>query len=118
MRALVDAMDAATRSRSVSTTITRIVTSAASATALLIVIEDLHWADDSMLARISAVAEAARDYPLLLVLTSRVTGDPIARVPAFSVTRPTSLARRTSPPAFSRMAAVWPDPDARSCAFA
>jgi class 3 adenylate cyclase/tetratricopeptide (TPR) repeat protein len=79
LRALVDAMDAATRNRGVSTTITRIVTSAASATAMLIVIEDLHWADDSMLARISAVAEAARDYPLLLVLTSRITGDPIAR---------------------------------------
>ena len=32
-----------------------------------------------MLARISAVAEVARDYPLLLVLTSRIAGDPMAR---------------------------------------
>lgn len=78
-RALFDAMDTATRSHGVTTTITRIVTSAAKAAALLIVIEDLHWADDSMLARISAVAEVARDYPLLLVLTSRMSGDPTAR---------------------------------------
>ncbi len=79
LRALFDAMDTATRSRGVSTTITEVVTSAAKATALLIVIEDLHWADDLMLARISAVAEVAREYPLLLVLTSRIAGDPMAR---------------------------------------
>lgn len=78
-RSLFDAMDPVTRQRGVTTTIIEIVTSAAKAAPLLIVIEDLHWADDSMLARISAVAEAARDYPLLLVLTSRITGDPMAR---------------------------------------
>jgi len=79
LRALYDAMDTGTRSRGVWTTITQLVASAARANALLIVIEDLHWSDASVLARISAVAEATSDCPLLLVLTSRNIGDPMAR---------------------------------------
>jgi len=79
LRALCDAMDIGTRSRGVWTTITELVAAAARSKALLIVVEDLHWADDSILARISAVAEATIDCPLLLVLTSRNVDDPVAR---------------------------------------
>jgi len=79
LRALYDAMDAGTRSRGVAASITEIVASAARTTALLIVIEDLHWTDDSVLAQISSVAEATVDWPVLLVLTSRNVGDPMAR---------------------------------------
>jgi len=78
LRALYDAMDTGTRSRGVGATITEVVTAAARTKALLIVIEDLHWADEQVLARISAVAEATSDCPLLLVLTSRNVGDPVA----------------------------------------
>ncbi len=79
LRALYDAMDTGTRSRGAWATITELVASAASTSALLIVIEDLHWADEAVLARVSAAAEAAKDCPLLLVLTSRNVGDPMAR---------------------------------------
>ncbi|WP_407157189.1 adenylate/guanylate cyclase domain-containing protein [Bradyrhizobium sp. STM 3557] len=79
LRALYDAMDIGTRSRGVWTTIRQLVASAASANTMLIVIEDLHWADDSVLAQISALAEATSDCPLLLVLTSRNIDDPLAR---------------------------------------
>lgn len=79
LRALYDAMDSGTRSRGAWATITEVVASAARARPLLIVIEDLHWADEQVLARISAVAEATSDCPLLLVLTSRNVSDPLAR---------------------------------------
>jgi class 3 adenylate cyclase/tetratricopeptide (TPR) repeat protein len=79
MRALYDAMDIGMRSRGASATITELVTSAATASALLVVIEDLHWSDDSLLAQISVLAEVTVDHPLMLVLTSRVDGDPLLR---------------------------------------
>jgi class 3 adenylate cyclase/tetratricopeptide (TPR) repeat protein len=79
LHALYDAMDTGTRSRGVSATITEVVASTARTKPLLIVVEDLHWADDSVLARISAVAEATSVGPLLLVLTSRNDRDPMAR---------------------------------------
>jgi class 3 adenylate cyclase/tetratricopeptide (TPR) repeat protein len=78
LRALYDAMDAGTRGRGVLATITEVVASAARTTALLIAIEDLHWTDEAVLAQISAVAGATVDRPVLLVVTSRDVGDPMA----------------------------------------
>jgi class 3 adenylate cyclase/tetratricopeptide (TPR) repeat protein len=79
LRALYDAMDPATRARGVQDTITEVAMGASKASPLLIVIEDMHWADESLLDRISALAEAASDSPVLLLLTSRIEGDPLAR---------------------------------------
>jgi class 3 adenylate cyclase/predicted ATPase len=79
LRALYDAMDAGMRARGALAAIKEVVASGARANALLIVIEDLHWSDDTLLAQISAVAEVAIDCPLLLVLTSRNIGDPMSR---------------------------------------
>jgi class 3 adenylate cyclase len=79
LRALYDAMDSGTRSRGAWAAITELVAVATRTEALLIVIEDMHWADEQVLARISAVAEATIDSPLLLVLTSRNIRDPMAR---------------------------------------
>ena len=78
LRALYDAMDIATRARGVWDTITEVVMRASKACPLLIIIEDLHWGDESLLDRISALAEAVADSPALLVLTSRIEGDPLA----------------------------------------
>lgn len=78
-RALYDAMDVGTRNRGVSVTIKEVIAGAARAKPLLIVIEDLHWADDSILTGVSAIAEVASELPLLLVLTSRNVGDPLTR---------------------------------------
>ena len=38
---------------------------------LLVVLEDLHWADDASLALLSALAERVRDVPLMLLCTYR-----------------------------------------------
>ena len=45
---------------------------------VLITIEDLHWADDVTLTYVAALARATPKSRALLVLTSRVDGDPLA----------------------------------------
>ena len=45
----------------------------------LLLLEDVHWADEETLAAIEYVADAAESLPLLLVLTARDDEGPIAR---------------------------------------
>jgi class 3 adenylate cyclase/tetratricopeptide (TPR) repeat protein len=79
LQALQNAMETATRTRGLLETITAFVASTAKTRPLLIVVEDLHWSDDSLLAQVAAVADAANESRLLLVLTSRNVGDPLQR---------------------------------------
>ncbi len=46
---------------------------------LLIQIEDVHWASPDILTACSHIAAATRDLPCVLMMTSRVEGDPIDR---------------------------------------
>jgi class 3 adenylate cyclase/tetratricopeptide (TPR) repeat protein len=76
-RALADAMDNATRNRG-----RRALTAALAANACrhgptLLIVEDLHWADPQVLAHLAALASAIADGPGLLIMTSRVEGDPL-----------------------------------------
>ena len=45
---------------------------------LLLLVEDIHWADAWTLERLAALAPARRRQPLLLVMTTRFAGDPTA----------------------------------------
>jgi predicted ATPase len=42
-----------------------------------ILIEDIHWADETVLGHLAVIADAVRDCAALLVMTSRIEGDPI-----------------------------------------
>lgn len=44
---------------------------------LLVVVEDVHWADEATLDTLAKVAERGRGLRILLVLTSRIDGDPL-----------------------------------------
>lgn len=46
---------------------------------LLIQIEDIHWASPEILTACAHIAAATRDIPCVLLMTSRVEGDPIDR---------------------------------------
>ncbi|NVO56759.1 tetratricopeptide repeat protein [Rhodobacteraceae bacterium B1Z28] len=46
---------------------------------LLIQVEDIHWASPDILTACSHIAAATRDLPCVLMMTSRVEGDPINR---------------------------------------
>lgn len=79
-RAIYDAMDNATRNRGKQQTLVALILSAAARRPLLIVVEDIHWADPATLAHLSAVAVALRPAPVALVMTTRIEGDPLTDV--------------------------------------
>ena len=58
-------------------TVRRLVESASQARAVLVLVEDIHWADAALLPYLSAMAAATADHPVLLILTSRIEGDPL-----------------------------------------
>jgi tetratricopeptide (TPR) repeat protein len=77
LRSLYDAMDHATRTTGKQELVTRLVTSVATASPLVIAIEDIHWADNATLSYLARLAGVCTSNPASLVMTSRIEGDPI-----------------------------------------
>jgi tetratricopeptide (TPR) repeat protein len=76
-RALLDAMDHATRHRGRISAFAALVGRASAARPLLLVVEDLHWAADTTLDYVARLCEISADSRVLLVMTSRVENDPL-----------------------------------------
>jgi tetratricopeptide (TPR) repeat protein len=76
-RTLYDAMDNAARTRGKRAVAAEIVKDACQRVPTLILVEDLHWADPQALSYLAVFATAMADVPGLLVMTSRVDGDPL-----------------------------------------
>lgn len=76
LRALDAALTGAAREQGARAAIGGLVRAAAQWRPLLLLIEDVHWADAATLERIAALARIAADGPVLLVLTTRIDGDP------------------------------------------
>ena len=79
-RALYEAMDNTTRNRGKREAAAAIVAHATRDRPLLLIVEDLHWAEPSVLAHLAAIVTAAASSRALLVTTSRVEGDPVDAV--------------------------------------
>ncbi len=77
LRAMYDAMDDAARRRGEHEAVAALVGALSRRQPLLIQIEDIHWADAPVLAHLAALAAAIAGYPALLVLSSRIEGDPL-----------------------------------------
>ena len=77
LRALYDAMDSATRSRGARETVAALVRQASTLAPLLLAIEDVHWADPATLDHLASLADAAAACRAILVMTSRIEGDPL-----------------------------------------
>ncbi|MEW8470961.1 MAG: BTAD domain-containing putative transcriptional regulator [Candidatus Thiodiazotropha sp.] len=43
----------------------------------LLIVEDIHWADQATLTHLAELADAVSRYPALLIITSRVEGEPL-----------------------------------------
>ena len=69
-------MDAATRERARARVLLRLVEAASQRAPLLVVVEDIHWADVMELAQLADLAAALARLPVLLTLSTRVDGDP------------------------------------------
>ena len=76
-RTLYDAMDNAARNRGKRALAAALAAHACRAGPTLMIVEDLHWADPQVLGQLAALASAVADGPGLLVMTSRVEGDPL-----------------------------------------
>lgn len=76
-RTLYDAMDNVARNRGRRAVAAALVSQACAARPTFMVVEDLHWADPQLLGHFAAFAAAMAEGPGLLVMTSRVEGDPV-----------------------------------------
>ena len=77
LKPVFDAMHNATRVQRAGETLTAVLRRAASRQAMLITVEDIHWAPADLLPHLTAITRAAEAAPLILVLTSRIEGDPL-----------------------------------------
>jgi tetratricopeptide (TPR) repeat protein len=77
LRALYDAMDNGTRNRGKRTTVADLVRTTSRRQPLLLVVEDVHWADPLSLENLATLARTVAECPALLVMTSRIEGDPL-----------------------------------------
>jgi len=77
-RAIYAALSREARARGVRDTMCDLLRQASARGPLLLVVEDVHWADESTLERLAAVAALTRTQPLLLVASTRFENDPTA----------------------------------------
>ncbi|MGH6920157.1 MAG: AAA family ATPase, partial [Geminicoccaceae bacterium] len=75
LRALYDAMDHAARNQGKRRTVAGLVKRTSRVAPRLLVIEDVHWADQLTLAHLAKLAAIVAECPALLVMTSRIEGD-------------------------------------------
>ncbi|MBI5108190.1 MAG: AAA family ATPase [Rhodocyclales bacterium] len=80
LRALDAALTGAVREQGARAAIDALVRAAALRRHLLLLVEDVHWATAASLEGIAALARIAAAAPLLLVLTTRIDGDPTRTV--------------------------------------
>ncbi len=77
LRALYDAMDNALRNDGKRKALEELLAGACAAQPVLLLVEDVQWADALVLADLAYLARSLFEYRALLVMTSRVEGDPI-----------------------------------------
>ncbi|WP_203103048.1 BTAD domain-containing putative transcriptional regulator [Skermanella rosea] len=76
-RSVYDALDHGTRDLGRRAVISALVRAAAGDRPLVLTIEDVHWADAQVQPYVAMLAGLVADCPLILVLTTRVQGDPL-----------------------------------------
>jgi class 3 adenylate cyclase/tetratricopeptide (TPR) repeat protein len=75
-RAIYAAMSNAARNAGKSATLAKLLVGTASSRPLLLLIEDVHWSDAVLRGHIAAMAEATARCRAVLVMTTRIEGDP------------------------------------------
>jgi hypothetical protein len=77
LQGLYGAMDNAARHQGKHALLTGLIQGMSSRQPRLLVIEDVHWADAEALSDLAQITRAVQDSPALLVMTSRIQGDPL-----------------------------------------
>ena len=73
---LLSAIDAPVRKKSTLEALALLARPAAAAPPMLLLVEDIHWADGWTLKLVAALAALTARHPVLLMLTTRFAGDP------------------------------------------
>jgi class 3 adenylate cyclase/tetratricopeptide (TPR) repeat protein len=76
-RALFEAMSNAKRNDGKRSVVGELIQASSKRGPVLIAVEDVHWADPLMLTYLAAMAATVADCRALLILTSRIEGDPL-----------------------------------------
>jgi class 3 adenylate cyclase/tetratricopeptide (TPR) repeat protein len=79
LRTVYDAMDVDARGTGKRAALVDIVHKLADQQPLLMVVEDLHWADEVTLEYLAKLATAVAECAAFLVMTSRIEGDPLGK---------------------------------------
>lgn len=77
LRAIYDAMDGASRNRGKREVVAGLIQGASARRPVMLIVEDIHWADPSTLGYLATIAAAVGDCAALLAMTSRPEGDPL-----------------------------------------
>jgi class 3 adenylate cyclase len=77
LRPIYEAMDTGTRSQGRQRVMARILDRTSRQRPRLLVVEDLHWADQPVLVHLAKLATAVAQHPAVLIMTSRIEGDPL-----------------------------------------
>ncbi len=80
LQAVFDAMESATRTQRTGEAVTAVLKFAASRKPTLVVIEDVHWASPAWLRQFAQLTLAVAEIPVVLVMTTRIEGDPLDKV--------------------------------------
>jgi class 3 adenylate cyclase len=76
-RRLYEAMDAAARAHGKEAALARLIQRTSGRQPLLLIVEDVHWVDAETLGQLAAVARSTAHRRVVLVLSTRVGGDPL-----------------------------------------
>ena len=77
LRTIYDAMDNETRNQGKRATVVSLLESVSRGQPVLLTVEDVHWADPITLSHLAVLASAVRECPAILVMTTRIEGDPL-----------------------------------------
>jgi class 3 adenylate cyclase/tetratricopeptide (TPR) repeat protein len=76
-RATYDAMDNATRNHGKREVVSRLIRETSARAPIMIIVEDVHWADTLMLGHLASMTATVADCPTVMLMTSRIEGDPL-----------------------------------------
>jgi class 3 adenylate cyclase/tetratricopeptide (TPR) repeat protein len=77
LRGVYDAMDNPTRNSGKQETVAELVRHLSAAHAIVVAVEDIHWADPPALAHLATLTGTVTRCPAILIMTTRIEGDPI-----------------------------------------
>ena len=78
-RTVYDAMDNTTRNEGKRTVVTDLIRAVSGHMPILVIVEDVHWADPLTLTQLASITATVADCPAMLMMTSRIEGDSLGQ---------------------------------------